>query len=279
MRDPYKALGVTPKSSDAEIKKAYRRLAKEYHPDRTGGDKSKEARFKDISAAYQILSDPAKRAQFDNMSNGGGIPMGANLSEIFAQMFGGAQGGGGRGPRVQTGFGGMGGNPFGGMGGMGGGSPFGGMGGGSPFGGMGGGGRGPFGQDPRRAPKQPAKKSPPKERKVKASDGSPLTQRGGNIYSDLRISFDKAMIGHVAKVPTLTGSANVTIPPGTSSGQKLRLKGKGAKLANSAAAKKKTKASHGDHFVTVHIDVPKVGAGESRDLLGKLVELLDNKDS
>lgn len=276
MRDPYKALGVTRKSSDAEIKKAYRDLAKKYHPDRNAGDKAKEERFKDISAAYQILSDSQKRAQFDHAASGGGIPTGANLSEIFAQMFGGAQAGGGRGPRVQTGFGGMGGNPFGGMGG---GGPFGGGMGGNPFGGMGGGGRGPRAADPRRAQKRPAKKAPPKDRKVKASDGSPLTQRGGNIYSDLRIPFDKAMVGNVAKVPTLTGSANVTIPPGTSSGQKLRLKGKGAKLASSAVAKGGAKASHGDHFVTVHIDVPKVGTGESRDLLGKLVELLDNKDS
>jgi DnaJ-class molecular chaperone len=275
MRDPYKALGVTRKSSDAEIKKAYRDLAKKYHPDRNAGDKAKEERFKDISAAYQILSDPGKRSQFDHAANGGGIPTGANLSEIFAQMFGGAQGGAGRGPRVQQGFGGMGGAPFGGMGG----SPFGGGMAGSPFGGMGGSSRGPYGAGPRSAPKRPAKKSPPKDKKVKAADGSPLTQRGGSIYSDLRIPVDQAMLGSVAKVPTLTGSAQVTIPPGTSSGQKLRLKGKGAKLASPSGAKGGAKASHGDHFVTVHIDVPKVGTRESRDLLGKLVELLKNDDS
>jgi molecular chaperone DnaJ len=271
MRDPYKALGVTPKSSDAEIKKAYRRLAKEYHPDRTGGDKTKEARFKDISAAYQILSDPAKRSQFDNVSNGGGIPMGANLSEIFAQMFGG-QAAGGRGPRVQTGFGGMGGgNPFGGMGG---GNPFGGM------GGMGGMGGNPFGGQARPRPaKKPAAKSPPKERKVKAADGSQLTQRGDSIYSDLRIPFNQAMLGVVAKVPTLTGAAKVTIPPGTSSGQKLRLKGKGARLRSPVVGKGGAKASHGDHFVTVHIDVPKVEAGKSRDLLAKLVKLVEKDES
>ena len=275
MRDPYKALGVTRKSSDAEIKQAYRDLAKKYHPDRNAGDKAKEERFKDISAAYQILSDPAKRSQFDQVASGGGIPMGANLSDIFAQMFGGAQGGAGRGPRVQTGFGGMGGNPFGGMGG----SPFGGGMGGNPFGPTGAPGRGPYGGAPRSAPKRPAKKSAPKEKKVKAADGSPLTQRGGSIYSDLRIPFDQAMLGSVAKVPTLTGSAKVTIPPGTSSGQKLRLKGKGARMPSKSKAKAGAKASHGDHFVTVHIDVPKVGTGESRDLLGKLVKLLDNDDS
>ena len=163
MRDPYKALGVTTKSSDAEIKKAYRNLAKKYHPDRNAGDKAKEERFKDISAAYQILSDPAKRSRFDHAASGGGIPMEGNLSDIFAQMFGGAQGRGGRGQRPQSGFGG--GSPFGGMGGGSpfGGSPFGGMGGQSPFGG----GGSPFGGQ-ARAPQRPAKKSPPKERQVKA---------------------------------------------------------------------------------------------------------------
>jgi DnaJ-class molecular chaperone len=273
MTDPYKTLGVTPKSTEAEIKKAYRRLAKEYHPDRNDGDKAKEERFKNISAAYQILTDPAKRSQFDNAASGGGIPMDANLSEIFAQMFGGGMGGGVRGQRSQGGrnpFGGMGGSPFGGgMGGMGG-SPFGGG-----MGGMGGMGGSPFGAQPPRQPKAKAKKSPPKERKVKAADGSDLVQKGAKIYSDLRIPFDQAMVGSVAKVPTLTGSAKVTIPAGTSSGQKLRLKGKGAKLSGKAVAKGGTKASHGDHFVTVQIDVPEVEAGEGRDLLSKLVELLE----
>lgn len=265
MRDPYKALGVDTNSSDAEIKKAYRRLAKDFHPDRTGGDKSKEARFKDISAAYEILSDPKRRAQFDNAASGGSIPMG-DLSEIFAQMFGGGMGGGRRGARVNTHFGG---SPFGGGNGSPfGGSPFGG-GGGSPFGGMGG---SPFGgqqQQRRQAPAPAPKPAAPKEKTVKASDGSELTQRGANIYSDLRIPFDRAILGTVAKVPTLKGVAQVRIPAGTSSGQKLRLKEQGATKTNSSA-----KSSHGDHFVTVHIDVPKLGGEESGELLAKLVESL-----
>jgi DnaJ-class molecular chaperone len=152
--------------------------------------------------------------------------------------------------------------------------------GGSPF--DGGGMRGnPFGGSAGRAPQQkrPAKKAPPKDRKVKAADGSELTQRGDSIFSDLRIPFDQAMVGIVAKVPTLTGTANVTIPSGTSSGQKLRLKGKGMRLKKPTVGKGGAKASHGDHFVTVHIDVPKVEAEESRDLLSKLVKLLKtNKD-
>ena len=77
------------------------------------------------------------------------------------------------------------------------------------------------------------------------------------------------MLGTVAKVPTLKGLAQVRIPAGTSSGQKLRLKDKGAPKSDSSA-----KSRHGDHFVTVHIDVPKVGGEESGELLAKLVESL-----
>jgi molecular chaperone DnaJ len=255
MRDPYKALGVEASATDAEIKKAYRRLAKQFHPDRTGGDKAKESRFKDVSVAYSILSDPEKRAQFDNVASGGNIPMG-DLSDIFSQMFGGG-GGGRRRQQAQQG------NPFGGMGGASpfgspGGSPFGGMG-GSPFGGMGG----------RPQPRQkPAPKPAPKDRKVAAKDGSELTLRGTRISSDLRIPFDQAMLGVVANVPTLMGVAKVRIPPGTSSGQKLRLKGKGHRSSG---------GSYGDHFVTVQIDVPKVDGEQGSELLAKLVEFLGDK--
>jgi len=123
----------------------------------------------------------------------------------------------------------------------------------------------PFGGAPRRPPARPTAKAPPKDRIVRASDGSKLTQRGENIYSDLRIPFEKAILGVAANVPTLTGVAKVRVPSGTSSGQKLRLKGKGA-------AKSPAKAGHGDHFVTIHIDVPKVEGDESRDLLAKFVK-------
>lgn len=258
MKDPYKALGVSPEASPTEIKKAYRRLAKDYHPDRTGGDKVKEARFKDVSVAYDILSDKDKRSRYDAMKNGGGIPDGVmDLGDLFAQMFGGGgmgggMAGGGR-RQAQPGFGsgGMGGSPFGG--GMGG-SPFGA---GSPFGHQ---------QPQRPQPQAPRKKKAPKERKVRASDGSTLTQRGGNIYSDLRISFDKAILGTVANVPTLSGTAKVKVPSGTSSGLKLRLKSRGARLSS----------GHGDHFITVQIDVPKVESDSSKERLAELVKSLSN---
>src|SRR5918992_1078008 len=74
VKDPYRTLGVDRKASDEEIKKAYRKLARQYHPDRNAGDKAAEERFKEVQEAYSILSDPDKRKAYDS---GGGICGGA----------------------------------------------------------------------------------------------------------------------------------------------------------------------------------------------------------
>ena len=250
--DYYKALGVDTKSSLDEIKKAYRKLAKQYHPDSTGGDKTKESRFKEISAAYDVLGDQKKRSQYDEIRalgiggqararrrGGGPGPAGGNpfggggqqvwdLGDLFSQMFqgGGAQQGGGRrAVRFEQ-----------------------------------------FGEDDNgwvfetRSGQPGGARDVPMESKVHASDGSWLTVKGADVYSDVRVRFDHAIHGTVAEVATIDGVASVKIPPGTSSGRKLRLRGKG--VAGPAGP--------GDHYVTVQIDVPKDLDEEGKKLLHSL---------
>ncbi|GAA0674997.1 MULTISPECIES: molecular chaperone DnaJ [Rheinheimera] len=102
-RDYYEVLGVQKGADDKEIKKAYKRLAMKYHPDRTQGDKAMEEKFKEVQEAYEILSDDQKRAAYDNYGhagvdpNRGGGGGGADFNDIFGDVFGDIFGGGRRG--------------------------------------------------------------------------------------------------------------------------------------------------------------------------------------
>lgn len=108
-RDYYEVLGVSRSASDAEIKKAYRALAKKYHPDMNPGDKEAEKKFKEASEAYAVLSDAEKRRQYDQFGHAafeggaggaggfGGFDFnGADFSDIFGDIFGDLFGGGAR---------------------------------------------------------------------------------------------------------------------------------------------------------------------------------------
>jgi len=112
-RDYYEALGVDRSADEATIKKAYRKLAKQYHPDVNPGDAEAEQKFKEVNEAYAVLSDPEKKAQYDQFGHaafeaGGGAggfggfgDFGFDMSDIFSNIFGGGFGGGGstrRGP-------------------------------------------------------------------------------------------------------------------------------------------------------------------------------------
>src|SRR3954465_41213 len=96
MKDLYKTLGVAEGADDAAIKKAYRKLAKEYHPDVTGDDKKKTERFKEINEAYGVLGDAEKRKEYDRLKHApvrpDGMPEGFDPDE-FAPTFGGGRGG------------------------------------------------------------------------------------------------------------------------------------------------------------------------------------------
>jgi DnaJ-class molecular chaperone len=246
--DYYKVLGVADKATADEIKKAYRKLAKANHPDSTGGDKAKEKRFKEISNAYDVLGDDKKRKQYDAIRaggfrpdlggggtytytsrGGGGGPTVFDLGDLFGQFFSGAQQPGQRG-RVRVEH--------------------------ADF---------DDGYSRRRQPADDAEF----ESKVRASDGSWLRVEGTDVHSDVRISFDRAILGTVATVPTIDGKAEVKVPPGTSSGRKLRLRGKGVPNRSGQT---------GDHYVTVHIDVPKDLDDDAKKQLVSLVQKLRKRE-
>ncbi len=237
--DFYRTLGVDAKSTPDDVKKAYRKLAKANHPDSTGGDKSKESRFKEIQNAYDVLGDPKKRQLYDQIRAGGGMrnspgpgtpgasytysnagPGVFDLNDLFGQFFHNAQAGG-RAPRAEP------------------------------------------ERDAQR--RRPAKPEPEEIRQVKASDGTWLEVRGTDVHSDVRVTFDRAILGTVATVVTIDGKAEVRVPGGTSSGKKLRLRGKG--MTDRAGAT-------GDHYVTVQIDVPTGLDDDAKTQLVQLVKLI-----
>lgn len=283
-KDYYATLGVAKGASDKDIKKAFRKLARESHPDNNPGDASAEQRFKEINEAYDVLSDPEERKEYDHVREMG--------------YFVGGPGGGQQYVRVEDLFGG---------GGGGGGSPF------DLFGGLG----DLFGRTTQRRP-QPmpgrdlttdvnlsfhealagttktlsmngatvkvkipqgiadrsrvrvagkgepgANGGPPGDLYVRVHVAEhPIFKRSGktDLAIEVPITFTEAALGATIDVPTLEGKTRIKIPAGTQSGQTFKVSGKGVV----------TPTRTGDLLVTVEVAVPKHLSDEERNLLEKL---------
>ncbi len=295
-KDYYKILGVSASASQDEIKKAYRKLARKYHPDKNKGDASAEERFKEVNEAYEALKDPQKRKQYDQIKAqvdagygfnpgqfGSGFQGGsvnpedlAGFSDFFASIFGGGFGAGFGG---QEGFGGRAHRP-------------------RPRKGQdiqasvrldletvarGGSTRVSFnlGNGERKTLdiRIPAGTTDGRKIRLKGQ-GSPGVAGGppGDLILEVqlqphprfrvdgkdlttRVEIEpwKAALGGKAVVPTLDGKVELTIPAGTSSGRKFRLKGKGL--------------GDGDLYAEVMITVPKNLTADERRLYEQLREL------
>jgi molecular chaperone DnaJ len=288
-KDLYLILGVKKSDDAAAVKKQYRKLARELHPDKTKGDKKLEERFKSVSEAYEVLSDDKKRAEYDEMREafkGGRIPQGG-------QNFG---GGGFQGADFSDLFGGGSQDIFG-----------------TIFGG---------GQGPRRGQDLAAAttisfrdsiygteldlKLAPQGGKANSvttripggiNDGAKvkLKGRGGkgpagpgdlyvtvnvvkhpvfsrselNLLMVLPVTFTEAALGADIKVPTLDGDeVTVRIAPGTPNGRTLRIKSRGVKTARGT----------GDLLITVEIQVPQRVDGKAKEALEAFAKATEEFD-
>ncbi len=288
-KDFYKILGVGKSASADEIKKKYRSLARELHPDKTKGDTAMEEKFKAVSEAYDILSDGKKRAEYDqarDMFERGGFRApqggqnfqggdfsdifgGGNPQDIFANLFG---GGGRRGPRkgqdLQTeatitfkeaAFGttlelrlSADGGPSQTIS-----------------------ARVPAGVNDGAKIRVKGKGS-----KGEAGPGdlfillhvkphAVFSRKGENIAITVPVTFTEATLGGDIKVPTLTGDeVTLRIAPGTSNGRVLRVKGRGI-----------TKGTNvGDLLVTIEVQVPQRVEGAALEALKKYAEAMSDND-
>lgn len=286
-RDFYDELGVPKKASAEEIKKAYRKLAGELHPDKNAGNPKAEERFKKVTEAYSVLHDDKKRALYDEFGEVG-LREGFNADAARAYgRRGGAPGG------FEDIFGGAGGAGIGDM-----------------FGDLFGGGR--RGRRARKAPdlesevtiefvsavrgaelellvgNEPVKVRIP----AGASDGDklrvknatsgvqgaadllltlrvrphPFFEREGlDLTLEFPITVGEALLGTKVEVPTLDGSVQLKIPAGTQSGQLLRLRGKGVKRGEKT----------GDFYVRFLIRLPKSVTPELEEAARKLGDATD----
>ncbi|MCS6839015.1 MAG: DnaJ domain-containing protein [Bdellovibrionaceae bacterium] len=309
-KDYYSVLGLQKGASDEDIKKAYRKLAMKYHPDKNPGNKVAEEKFKEISEAYDVLSDPQKRAQYDQFGfadprfegfggfeeqgaggpfggfggfyrarAGGGQEFGDLFGDIFSELFRGARGGAG------GGFGGSGSTRAGNLRGADlrytlrlsleeaarGGEKV------IHFMRQ----RGGINQEAKLSVKIPSGVKAGQKLRLagEGDDLGPGTQAGDlyvviehdehplfklvglDIHMDLPISLWQALYGGEVEIPTLTSRAIVKIPPGSTSGVVLRLRGKGFPNGSGSA---------GDMLIRLMVDTPTQLSPEEKQILERL---------
>jgi len=277
--DPYKVLGVARDASEEDIRRAYRKLAKELHPDLNPVNRvASEERFKQVSAAYDIVGDAEKRKQYDRgeIDAGGEPRRGYQRAHAGGGPFGGRAAGAP--PGDDFGFGDVFADLFGGSRGRWGdaGSPFGSRSGDvrytleidfleavngakkrvtMPDGGMldltvpvGVADREVLRLKGRGAPGPRGLPAGDAHVEIRVRPHPHFKRSGDDIATEVPITIDEAVLGAKIEVPTVSGRVQITIPKGTSSGRVLRLKGKGVHNAN---------ARHtGDQLVTVRIVLP-----------------------
>ncbi len=284
-RDYYSVLGLSKSATPAEIKKAYRKLALQYHPDRNRGDKTAEEKFKEVTKAYEVLSDSQKKQAYDQFGHAA-FEQGGGQGNPFAggNPFGGGQGGQ-YGPFTYTYS--TGGNAQG--------FDFGGF--SDPFEifeqFFGGGGGNPFGRQQQRAVysltidfmdavKGATKKVTieGKTQTVKIPAGVDNGQRvrfgnydvlievrpdrrfkreGYDVVTEEEVSFPQAALGTQITVETVEGPVKIKIPAGTQPNTVIRLSQKGIRHVQGTGK--------GDHYIQVKVTVPKSLTREQKELL------------